>query len=140
MSRNTSRRLRALVQMLAVFLVVFSTITPIVSAAAPSGVAADDPPATSGPELSVELHAEPVEATLGQLVALSATIRNTGDTAVEGLNLDLALPASLEYDSSDAPGATYDAETGRLTWQIDELSARASTYASIYAVAAEAGE
>ena len=126
MSRQASR-LRMFAVVLITTLALFAGFALILSAG-PAPVAAQE---ATPPALTLQFRAEPPEANAGESVVLVATIINESDEPLTDLAFEILLPEGLQYLDSSIPGLEYDPETGRLTWQLEELGARAMAFASI---------
>ncbi len=74
--------------------------------------------------LSIDKAVDPTQATEGDTLNYTVTIRNTGDTAAFGLLIIDTLPnATTLIDGSITNGGVYDAPTRLISWNIPTLGA-----------------
>ncbi len=122
----------------------FETTTPLVSPTppaltpAPAGV----PSATSlsakhAPSVSVE-YEMPESVGVGQPLAYTLIVKNTGTVAVGGVRVEQEIPVGVTYQSSDPPAdATTD---GKLAWAVGNLDAGAEKRIKVTVKPSDEGE
>ncbi len=119
-------------------------ITPLVTPTAPAitPVPAGVPSATSlsakhAPSVSVE-YEMPESVGVGQPLAYTLIVKNTGTAAVGGVRVEQEIPVGVTYQSSDPPAdATTD---GKLAWAVGTLDAAAEKRIKVTVKPADEGE
>lgn len=95
-----------------------------------------DPAGTA--DLSLSMSVDRSEATVGQSVAFTLVLTNSGPQAATGVQVTGLLPPGLSFSAAVASSGTYSATTG--VWNLGGLASGASATLSIQAVVASSAD
>ena len=111
--------------------------TPPAVVPTPAGVPAAGLSAKQAPSVTVE-YEMPESVGVGQPLAYTLIVKNTGTGAVSNVRVDQDVPAGVTYQSSDPPADTTT--DGKLGWSVGNLDAAAEKRIKVTVKASDEGE